>query len=167
MRAATILFGSLLETTAIPYVPSTLRSASMTAVSRSSSKNSSTRCASTSVSVSERKVWPTSSSAWRSAEPFSMIPLWTTAMSPSHETCGCALQKLGAPWVAHRVCAMPSVPCTGAAATSVSSSTIFPAAFRVSTPLPFMIATPAESYPRYSRRLSPSIRSGEAMRGPM
>ena len=53
--------------------------------------------------------------------------------------------KFGAPCVAQRVCAMPSVPLIGVDATRLSSSEIFPGALRVSSPLPFMIAIPAES----------------------
>ena len=40
---------------------------------------------------------------------FSMMPLCTMA-SPSLEMCGWALRSLGTPWVAQRVCAMPSLP---------------------------------------------------------
>jgi hypothetical protein len=40
---------------------------------------------------------------------------------------------------------MPTVPASGAPATAASSRAIFPAAFRISTPLPFITATPAES----------------------
>ena len=35
-----------------------------------------------------------------------MMPLWTTAISPS-DMCGCALAGVGAPCVAQRVCEMP------------------------------------------------------------
>jgi hypothetical protein len=44
----------------------------------------------------------------RSALKFSMMPLWTTA-TPS-TMCGWALPTVGAPWVAQRVWAMPTVP---------------------------------------------------------
>ena len=39
-----------------------------------------------------------------------MMPLWTTAMRPVWSVCGWALGVVGAPWVAQRVCPMPSVP---------------------------------------------------------
>src|SRR2546427_3185327 len=41
-----------------------------------------------------------------------------------------------------------------------------PASLRVSRPWPFSTATPAESYPRYSRRVNPSSRTGTAFFGP-
>jgi hypothetical protein len=145
LRAATILSGSSLEITAMPYVPSTSCSASMTASSRLPSNASSMRWASVSVSVSETNLWPLASSCFRRTEEFSMIPLCTTAMWPLQSTCGCALHWVGAPWVAQRVCAMPVFPEMGDAASSSSSLEIFPAAFRVSRPLPFITAIPAES----------------------
>ena len=74
-----------------------------------------------------------------------MIPLCTTPMCSSQLICGCELMKFGAPCVAQRVCAIPSVPLIGAESTRLSSSEIFPGALRVSSPLPFMIAIPAES----------------------
>ena len=37
-----------------------------------------------------------------------MIPLCTTATLP--EICGCAFSSVGLPWVAQRVCAIPSEP---------------------------------------------------------
>ena len=59
--------------------------------------------------------------------------------------CGCALRVVGGPCVAQRVCAMPSVPCTGSAESTDSRRVILPAALRVSSPLLFITATPAES----------------------
>jgi len=99
----------------------------------------------TSVSVSDENSWPRSSSVCRSAVAFSMIPLCTTAISPLQHMCGCALPSVGAPCVAQRVCAIPIDPWIGFAVTTFSSLEILPATLRVSTPLPFMIATPAES----------------------
>jgi len=63
-----------------------------------------------SVSVSERSVYPLRCSSARSAAKFSTMPLCTTASEPSSEMCGCALASLGGPCVAQRVCAMPIVP---------------------------------------------------------
>jgi hypothetical protein len=103
------------------------------------------RCASTSVSVSETKVWPRCWSIFRSADAFSMIPLCTTAIVPVQSWCGCALHSFGGPCVAQRVCAIPTVPCTGLPFTTVSSIEIFPAALRVSSPFPFCTEIPAES----------------------
>src|SRR5207245_4708544 len=96
-----------------------------------------------------------------------MIPLCTTAIASVQSWCGCALVSFGAPWVAQRVCAIPIDPLIGDASTAVSSITILPAALRVSRPFPLSVATPAESYPRYSRRLSPSINIGAAVLDPM
>ena len=42
-----------------------------------------------------------------------MMPLCTTAIVPVQSTCGCALHSFGAPCVAQRVCAMPTVPWIG------------------------------------------------------
>jgi hypothetical protein len=53
---------------------------------------------------------------------FSRIPLWITATRPSAERCGCALRSFGAPWVAHRVCPIPVMPCVRVAPTPVSAS---------------------------------------------
>ena len=39
-----------------------------------------------------------------------MIPLCTTASVPSDDVCGCAFTSVGGPCVAHRVCAIPSLP---------------------------------------------------------
>src|SRR6267143_1105675 len=39
-----------------------------------------------------------------------MMPLWTTASRERQSTWGWALASEGRPWVAHRVCPMPSVP---------------------------------------------------------
>jgi hypothetical protein len=38
-----------------------------------------------------------------------MMPLCTTAIS-FMDTCGCALRSVTPPWVAHRVCPMPTIP---------------------------------------------------------
>jgi hypothetical protein len=64
------------------------------------------------------------------------------------------------------VCAIPTFPSTGLARSACSSCEIFPLAFRVSTPLPFMIEMPAESYPRYSSRFSPSMSIDALFFGP-
>ena len=48
------------------------------------------------------------SGRWRPA--LSMIPLWTTAMSSDGERWGWAFARLGGPWVAQRVCAIPQLP---------------------------------------------------------
>ena len=98
---------------------------------------------------------------------FSMMPLWMTAMRPDWSVCGCAFGVVGAPCVAQRVWPMPSVP-VGIPSSSACSSTLsLPAAFMILSPLPLTTAMPEESYPRYSRRRSPSISSPAACRGPM
>lgn len=74
-----------------------------------------------------------------------MIPLWTTATFWSASRCGWAFSSLGAPWVAHRVCAMPVVPANRLGMRDSSSRTR-PLAFTVrrSPDLPVM-TMPAES----------------------
>ncbi len=71
---------------------------------------SSSRWATTSVSVSLVNSWPRSSSSALSELKFSMMPLWITATLPVQSRCGWALRSFGAPWVAQRVCPMPVVP---------------------------------------------------------
>ncbi len=144
-RAATILSGSRLEITAMPYVPSTRSSASITAASRLPVNAASIRCASTSVSVSDLNTWPASISRFRSTPKFSMMPLCTTAIEPEQSRCGCAFFSLGAPCVAHRVWPMPTDPPIGCLATADSSIAILPLARRISTPSSPSSATPAES----------------------
>ena len=68
---------------------------------------SASRCAITSVSVSERKTTPRPSSSSLSSEKFSMMPLCTTATPPSPPRWGCAFSSLGRPCVAQRVCPTP------------------------------------------------------------
>ena len=108
--------------------------------------SSSSRCATTSVSVSDTSSCPRSSSSRRSRAKFSMMPLWMTATEPVQSTCGCALRSVGAPWVAHRVCPMPVVAAgIGCSASAASRLASLPARFSVSS-LPSAIrATPAES----------------------
>src|SRR5207253_10773663 len=51
---------------------------------------------------------------------------------------------------------MPTVPLTGRSRSIASSPLIRPAARRTCSPSRLRTATPAESYPRYSSRFSPS-----------
>src|ERR1700723_1492000 len=93
-----------------------------------------------------------------------MMPLWTMAR-PSCETCGWALRSLGTPWVAQRVWAMPTLPRVGCCSMASSRARTLPTARkRVRPPEPLSTARPAESYPRYSKRRSPSIRMGTMFR---
>ena len=69
----------------------------------------SSRCATTSVSVSEVITTPRSASSAVSSAKFSMIPLWMTATRPPADTCGWALTSVGPPCVAHRVWPIPVV----------------------------------------------------------
>src|SRR5947207_1350565 len=92
-----------------------------------------------------------------------MMPLWTRAMRPELSRWGWALVWVGAPWVAHRVWAMPTWPAGRDLPlfSSFSSALIRPTARRTCiSPAESMTAMPAESYPLYSSRLSPSIRRG-------
>jgi hypothetical protein len=76
-----------------------------------------------------------------------MMPLCTTDTPP--EVCGCAFFSEGTPWVAQRVCAMPTSPASPCAAASFSSSATRPVErmrFSAAWPgLPSITATPAES----------------------
>ena len=96
-----------------------------------------------------------------------MMPLWMTAIRPDWSVCGWAFVVVGAPWVAQRVWPMPMVPCGMLSFSSFSSTESLPAAFMILSPRPLTTAMPAESYPRYSSRRSPSSSSPAACRGPM
>ena len=122
-----------------------------------------TRCTATSVSVSLANSTPAASSSWRSAAKFSMIPLWTTAILPAASRCGWALRSVGLPWVAHRVWPIPVVEGSiGSAASSDRRFSSLPAFLRMAMAPPATTATPAESYPRYSRRFRPATTTSTA-----
>ena len=75
-----------------------------------------------------------------------MMPLCTSAMSAADETCGWAFGSVGAPCVAHRVCAMPQLPEGGPSNMAASSAAILPARLTTrSRPAWSTTATPAES----------------------
>src|SRR3954454_21817613 len=96
-----------------------------------------------------------------------MIPLWITATDPSADTCGCALESVGPPWVAHRVCPMPSVEGgSPSSASTFSRLASLPAFLAVLSRPSARTATPAESYPRYSSRRSPSRTTSNESCGP-
>ena len=88
---------------------------------------------------------PRRSSVFRIAAEFSMMPLWITAIRPDWSVWGWALGVVGAPWVAHRVWPMPTVPPGKPPASSCSSMLSLPAALRISRPWPFTTAMPDES----------------------
>src|SRR5438552_3292266 len=92
-----------------------------------------------------------------------MIPLCARASFPVQSVWGWALTFDGAPWVAQRVWANPVEPIRGG--SCASRFAMNPLSLTTWRPLP-TIATPALSYPRYSRRLSPSSRIGNALRRP-
>ncbi len=120
-----------------------------------------------SVSVSDVRVCPSFSSRARSCWKFSMIPLWITATVPEQSTWGWAFRSVGRAVrrparVAHRDVA-GRMPVRRSSAASSSAS--FPARLTTVRP-PSSTATPAESYPRYSRRRSPSRTIGRASSGP-
>ena len=96
-----------------------------------------------------------------------MMPLWMTTTRPWQSACGCAFSSDGWPWVAHRVCPIPTTPVSGVRSTIFTNCESFPADFRTSMPPLAITATPAESYPRYSRRRSPSSSTGTAGRAPI
>ena len=86
-----------------------------------------------------------------------MIPLWMTATRPSWLTWGWALLSVGPPCVAQRVWPIPVVESgMGSLPSRVSRLASLPAFLRTSSMPSLMTATPAESYPRYSRRRRPA-----------
>src|SRR5215203_1263744 len=92
-----------------------------------------------------------------------MIPLWITATRPEQSRWGWALRSVGCPWVAHRVCPIPLNPDRASSLPrACSSASSFPALRTTWSSPPSSTATPAESYPRYSSRRSPSSRIGSA-----
>src|SRR5688572_16573083 len=96
------------------------------------------------------------------------MPLWTTARRFSQSTCGCAFTSQGRPCVAQRVCAIPSEPAGEPTfANCASRFEILPRALQISRPWPLIVATPAESYPRYSRRLRAGTSTSTALLAPM
>ena len=105
MRAATIVPGCVVEMKTSAAAPSRRGS---TASAASSSdfpvfSSSSSRCTTTSVSVSDENVCPAATSGAFSSWKFSMIPLWITAVADVQSTCGCAFCSVGRPCVAQRV----------------------------------------------------------------
>ena len=75
-----------------------------------------------------------------------MMPLCTTANNPPSLTWGWEFTSLGAPWVAHRVWPMPTVPGSSLPPWRMPSSTLKrPLDFTTWTPLSLYTATPAES----------------------
>ena len=92
-----------------------------------------------------------------------MIPLWTTAIFPVQSVNGWALVLLGTPCVAHRVCPIAHVPLR---VTESFAAEIFPVSLK-SAISGDTAAIPKESYPRYSRRSSPSIQTSAAFLYPM
>lgn len=117
--ATTIASGSTSATMARAKSPRKIAIERRTA-SRSpcpAASSASTRCAITSVSVSEASTWPFATRAAASSRWFSMIPLCTMATFPVQSTCGWALRSVGAPCVAQRVCPIAAPAETGASAT--------------------------------------------------
>ncbi len=84
---------------------------------------------------------------------------------PEFEVCGWALVSLGIPWVAQRVCPMPNVPGNVTVFALASKSDTLPLVFTSVKSL-LMRATPALSYPLYSRRFNPLMIKGRANRFP-
>jgi len=96
-----------------------------------------------------------------------MMPLWISATPWRSSVWGWALFSVTAPCVAQRVWAMPSVPSKPLAPANWFSRTLTRPTVLVSRISPLSTAMPAESYPRYSNRLRPSIRMGAASRCPI
>ena len=147
-RAATTQDGSWASTATSVNAPCSWRHTFCMAVVRSAPPASSfsSRCAATSVSVSETSSCPLSSSSARSTSKFSMIPLCTSARRPERPRCGWALTSLGAPWVAQRVCPMPVVEAaSGVSAIAFSRLASLPARLSEEIVPPTTTAMPAES----------------------
>src|SRR5260363_84103 len=88
-----------------------------------------------------------------------MMPLWASAIV-SREKIGCALSGTGAPCVAQRVCASP-IPLAKPAFSTCAAKSSTRAMLRTRRGAPSVnTAMPHESYPQYSRRLNPSIKTG-------
>src|SRR5690606_20014838 len=127
-----------------------------------------------SLSVSLTNSTPAASSSARSLAKFSMMPLWMTAIRPSPDMCGWAFRSVGPPWVAQRVCPIPvrpvvrprSLPVRANSSSASARLLSFPARLQATSSVPSTTATPAESYPRYSSRRSPSSTIGSAGRDP-
>ncbi len=96
-----------------------------------------------------------------------MMPLCTSATVPPQSVWGWAFFTFGAPCVAQRVWASAVVPAGSVAPSSFSSAAIFPAVLNTSMRPSLTTASPAESYPRYSSRFSPSSTSAAAGRAPV
>ena len=88
------------------------------------------------------------------------------ATLPSILVCGCAFTSFGSPLVAQRVWPIPTVA-SGIGLRSMSSTRFFrrPAFLRtVTLSMPGAVsATPAESYPRYSRRSKPCRQTSKGL----
>src|SRR5690348_10899964 len=156
MRAAISRSGSSRNRNAIANAPVSRGSTKATASSGEAPRSISraTRWPTTSVSVSLSNFRPSAINSSRSGLKFSMIPLCTRATGPT--MCGCAFPTVGAPCVAQRVCAIPISPCSGCASSSRARLSSFPSARRRTSCPRSIVQIPAESYPRYSSRLSPS-----------
>ena len=96
--------------------------------------------------MSEVNSWPAAWSSALSSAKFSMIPLWMTKKRPLQSLWGWALAWEGRPWVAHRVCPMPTRPDSSVPLISVSRLSTLPAALSaVGVPSAASTTTPAES----------------------
>src|SRR6266850_337651 len=95
------------------------------------------------------------------------MPLCTTTIRPLQSRWGWAFSSVGRPCVAHRVWPTPYIPSTGSNLMATSRFASFPAERRSAMPSGLTSATPAESYPRYSIRRRPSMRTGTTGFEPM
>lgn len=138
-RAPTTTSGASACTATSVNAPSRRRHTNRIASARSShaENSSASRCATTSVSVSEASSCPRSANSARSSAKFSMMPLCTTATRPALSRCGWALASVGPPCVAQRVCPIPVDPVgSGRPTNSFSRLTSFPAFFAAASPRP-------------------------------
>ena len=158
-RAPTTASGSLVSTATSVNAPSSRWQTARMAVASAPPRgaplpfapgpediSSSSRCATSSVSVWEVSSWPPVSSSARSAAKFSMMPLCTTARRPAQSVCGCAFGSVGGPWVAQRVWPRPTVPGIGGPCSSADFRLpSLPARLTQASSLSARMATPAES----------------------
>ncbi len=135
-RAATTRSASWASTATSVKAPSSRWQTRCIAVVRSTPDCtwSSTRWATTSVSVCETSTWSSASSRARRSAKFSMIPLCTRAMRWALPSWGWALTSVGGPWVAQRVWPIPVVEAgSGWSARTFSRLASLPAFFAVTT----------------------------------
>ena len=127
IRSPTTVSGSSADSATIAVLP-LIRPAALTTDSRRLEPSATprpTRWARTSESVSDLNSIPLSINSSFNSRKFSMMPLWAMATTPSSEECGWAFFWLTSPWVAQRVCPIPTTPSIPGSRPPVSASARF------------------------------------------